>query len=391
VAQLDAELLRTLATYRAVGPTAITCYLDLDPATVPTARDVQSHVTSLLDAARRASEEISTDHDSTTQLRSDLERVESYLVTDFDRAGAHALALFVSGEDDRWSEVRLPAPVREAAHVGRTFVTAPLLEFAETDRELVVVAVGRDRGQIWRLRHGAFSALEDSSRDGQGQHDQGGWSQARYQRSRDREAVEHMRRVAEAISRHIRPGSGTLLVVACTRELRDAFQLFLDAHVKQVLIGFTEIEKQSDSEDLRPAVEQLLEARLDTERATLVAAWREELGQRSGLAAGTWDEVLSAAWDGRVGTLLADGRTAVAYECGSCGRGFLGPGRCSLDSTPLEEALGGALEVALRGTLAHDGAARFVPDDTLEDTAGAVALLRYATRPAMQDVSARLP
>src|SRR5262245_5507092 len=315
VAQLDLDLAKSLAAAHATGPTAVTCYVELDPATFPTPNELASQVTSLVTAARTAAAEAGEDHETTVSLRGDVDRIAHFLADDFDRTGANGLAVFVSAELERWEEVPLPRPVRSAVYVGRTFVITPLLEFLERDRPVVVAAVGRDRGTLWRVRSGRVEELADLGRKGQGQHDQGWWSQARYQRSRDREALDHMRRVAAGIAEHVAPGSRTLVVVASTEELRPAFELLLETHVKKALLGFTQVEEQEGALDLMPEVERMLDARLRNEREALLARWREETGQGAGLAGDLWADALAASWEGRVETIVVDGRTEPALEC----------------------------------------------------------------------------
>jgi peptide chain release factor subunit 1 len=384
VAQLDTELATSLASFRAEQPSAISCYLGLDPTIVPTASALSSHLTSLVDEAKRAVELVSEalEHDVATRLEENVARIDAFLENDLDRSETQGLALFVTGTDEIWEEVRLPRPVEDGVHIGRTFVLGPLLDALEHDRRMILVAVGRDRGTLWSLRRGVVSDLDDLTRDGQGQHDQGGWSQARYQRARDKEAVDHMRAVAGAISDRIPQGSDTLLVLAGAEEQRRAFEELLEPHVLGALIGWADVEKQEDGDALRPEAERLLDERLEAERSALLDRWREEDGQRSGRSTHTWEETMAAAWDGRIDSLLVDGRSNEAFECTSCGRGYIRPGICELDSTPLVEALGGALEVALRGTLQNGGTIRFVPGEELAETGGAAALLRYAVVPA---------
>ena len=120
-----------------------------------------------------------------------------------------------------------------------------------------------------------------------------------------------------------------------------------------------------------------IDARLRAERSSLLDRWREEHGQRGGRTSDGWDETMRAAWDGRVETLIVTGATETAFECPQCGRGSTSPGSCELDGTELEEALGGSLEVAVRGTLLHGGRVRTAAPEELGDTGPAVALLRY--------------
>ena len=368
MARVDADLLRSLAETRAETLSLVSCYCDLDPGTIPTEHELASHVTSLVgelaNAGREAAESAG--------------RISTFLQRDLDRTGAHGLALFAAGKDGP-VDVRLQGSVPDAVHVGRTFVVGPLLEFLERDRPVVVAAVDRDRGTLWQLRSGGIRELDDLSRDGQGRHDQGGWSQARYQRARAEEATRHLREVAERLDDLVPEGSETLLVVACMQDQRSAFEELLAPHVQEALIGWVEVEKQDDAGALAPAAETLLSARLRGERESLLERWREARGQRSGQATGQWAETIAAAWDGRIETLLVDGRTESAFECPQCGRGYGEPGACALDGTSLVDALGGGLELAVRGTLLHGGEVRVAASDELDaDSAGAVALLRYA-------------
>jgi peptide chain release factor subunit 1 len=370
-----ADVVRSLAVVRSEGAGCVSLYLDLDPATVPTPGDLASHVTALVDEARRRGEAWSehAGHAEAMALREDLDRTRRFLEEELDRTGAYGLALFVSGPDT-WRELRLPGAVEDAVHIGSSFVVAPLVPFVERDRDVVLAVVGRERGTIWRAGDGRVDEVEDLSRRGQGWHDQGGWSQSRYQRGLEVEAREHMRDVAEAIADLVRPGSGTLLAVACLEERRAEFEGLLVPHVRESLVGWLDYDRHADGDDFRPAIERLLDERVRDEREALLASWREEHGQSGGKASMGWAETLEAAADAAVDVLVVDGTTREAYECPSCGRGDLEPGACALDSTPLREVLGGALELAIRATLEHGGVVRVAPEAT-ED--GAVALLRF--------------
>ena len=384
MARLDEGIVRSLAAFRAERGLAVSCFLDLDPSVVPTPHELRAHVGSLVGEARRVAEEASGTlaHGDSQQLQRDVERIGSFLENELDRAGAHGIALFVSGAEDMWEEILLPRPVSDALHLGRSFVLAPLLESLERDREIVLAAVGRDRGTIWRSRGGQATVVEDRSRDGQGQHDQGGWSQSRYQRSVDREALGHMKDVAEAIGELVPQGSDTLLVVACAQEQRTTFEELLEPHVRDAMLGWADVEAHADVDAIQPHGERLLDERLASEREQLLESWREERGQRSGRAAASWEEALAAAWDGRVDSVLVDGRSREAWECPACGRGSPEAGTCVVDETRLEPARGGALELVIRGTLLHGGSVGFLPDEQLDETHGVAALLRYATVPA---------
>jgi peptide chain release factor subunit 1 len=381
MAQLD-TLARSLAVFRAERGLCISLFLDLDPSVVPTAKDLSSHVTSVVDDARRRIDDLAEalDHDRELGARQDLEGAATYFEDGFDRSGAEGFALYVSGLDGVRHEVPLPTPVDDAAQIGRAFALTPLLVPLERERELILVAVGRERGTLWRSRNGRTRLLADLTREGQGQHDQGGWSQARFQRSIEREAVDHFRDVADYLEETIQPGSETLLVVACVEEQRTTFEELLAQHVREALLGWTTIEAHAGEEALEPEAERLLEKRLSAECEALLDRWREARahGDR---ASGSWAEAVEAAADAAIDTALVDGRNRPAWVCPTCDRGSVEPGDCPIDGTKLEEEPGGALELVVRGTLAHGGYVRRVDEAALRETEGVAGLLRFAVTP----------
>lgn len=378
MAVLNEDYARSLAAFRPERGLCVSMFLGLDPHVVPTAAELDSHVSSLLKKAREAAESVpeTIDRDRIQGVRKDVERIEEYL-HGLDRSGALGLALYASGLDDVWNEVRLSSSVEDSVHVSRTFMLAPLLASLERDRVLVLAAVGRDRGTLWRSRSGRIEPVTDLSRNGQGRHDQGGWSQARYQRSREREATDHLRGVAEAVGELIPQGSETLLVAACSEEQQPIFHALLAPHVQDALLGWASMEAHAGEDTLQSEAARLLDARLEAERKTILERWREERGQ-GGRAAEDWEDTIAAAWDGRIDTVVVDGRTQTAWECPRCGRGSAAPGACVLDGTRLEEAPNGALELLLHGTLVHGGHVRLASETELDDVLHVAALLRYS-------------
>jgi peptide chain release factor subunit 1 len=287
VERLDLDLVRSLAGVRAERA-AVSCYLGLDPSVVPNDRALATHVTSLVDQARAAG-----------VSDADAGRIERSL-SELDRDGIAGVGLFFADAPGRSYEVALAQSVEDEVHVERSFVLAPLLAQLEHGRDVVLVAVGRDRGSMWLVRDGHPLDWDELSRDGQSQHDQGGWSQARYARARDKEALDHMREVAARIATAIPQGSPRLLAVACLEEQRSSFEELLEPPAQEALIGWIDFEAHADADDLLPAVERLLDERIAREQNALVERWREERGQRTGRATDSWDATLAAAADGGV-------------------------------------------------------------------------------------------
>ena len=97
--------------------------------------------------------------------------------------------------------------------MGSGLHVAPLVSLVGRGEGALVVAVSRERGQIFRLRAGSLEELEDLSEEQPRRHDQGGWSQARYQRHIDNLALEHLRAVADRLDAIVRRERGLRVIV----------------------------------------------------------------------------------------------------------------------------------------------------------------------------------
>ena len=194
------SLLRELAGFRAEKGCAISLYLNLDPSDVPTAGDAQTRMNSMLHAADRTDRTDLT-HEQRMGLKADFERIAQWFDDDFERDGSQGLAVFAAGLDNSWRTLALPAPVDDRAKVGRDFFLAPLAPLIGRADGTIVAVVSREEGQLYRLRGGRLEEIAEHYDETPGQHDQGGWSQARYQRHIEKLVHEHLKGVAEELDR----------------------------------------------------------------------------------------------------------------------------------------------------------------------------------------------
>ena len=198
--------LRELAGFQAEKGCAISLYVDLDPSITPTAGDADARVSSLLaEGERRAeAESRSMTHEQRVALKNDFARIRDFFENDFDRDGARGLAVFTASLDNVWRPRTLIESVPDGVRVGREFHLAPLVPLVGRGEGALVAVVGRERGELYRLRAGRLDEIADRSDEVPGKHDQGGWSQSRYQRHIEKLVGEHLREVAEELDRRVR-------------------------------------------------------------------------------------------------------------------------------------------------------------------------------------------
>jgi peptide chain release factor subunit 1 len=372
------ETLRQLAEFRAGQGCAISMYMNLDPSLTPTAGDAKTRVNSLVDELKaHYADQGTLTHDQREGLRTDSERIHRWFETDFDRDGARAVGVFCSGLDNLWRTLALPEAVDDAVHLGRELLLTPLVPLVGRSDGAIVAVVSREQGRLYRLRAGRLEEVADLSEDTPGQHDQGGWSQARFERHIEKLVSEHVKSVAGEIGQQARRQRAARLVIFCPQEMRGEFESALPADVRDAVVGWAQAEAHAGAAELFEAALPLLEQAHAEEEAELVERWREEAG-RNGRATSGWAGSLEAASDARVDVLLfSNGVSHEAWQCPSCGRVGAEGGSCPLDGTELDRRSNG-LDLAVHQTLVHGGAVRALRTrQDLDPVEGIGALLRF--------------
>jgi peptide chain release factor subunit 1 len=373
------DTLRQLAGFRAEKGCAISLYVDLDPSVSPTAADAATRVNSLLDEGAKSDGASRGDltHDQKQQLRADFDRIRDFFAEDFDRDGAHGFALFCAGLDNLWQPIPVSESVSDGVKVGRELHLSPLVPLVGRGEGAVVAMVTREQGRLYLLRGGRLDEVADLFEDLPRRHDQGGWSQARFQRHVDELARDHLKTVAEELDRQLRRLRFPQAVVICPDEMKSEFSDMLAGDARNAVVGWTTAEAHASAADLLEAALPVLEENRQRREADAVERWREEAG-RNGRASSGWEQTLEAASDARVDCLLFDeGVNHPAAQCPACGRVSLNAGRCPLDGTQMEPKEDG-LDLAVHQVLANGGnvlALRHSPD--LQPVGGIGALLRY--------------
>ena len=373
------EGLRELADFRAEKGCAISLYVDLDPSIVPTAGDADTRFNSLLSEAERSTgaKDGGLTHDQRGGLKADFERIREYFENDFDRDGAHGLVLFSAGLDNVWRPRALIDSVPDRVRVGRDFHLAPLVPLVGRGEGAIVAVVGRERGELFRLHSGRLEEIVDKTEEVPGKHDQGGWSQARFQRHIEKIVGEHLREVAGSLDNLVRGMSLPKVIIVATEETRAEFEELLSKQAQEAVVGWTSAEAHAQAPELLELTSPILEEARVKEEAELIERWREQAGRGERAASG-WEETLEAASDERVEALLyQDGAEHEAAQCPACGRLSVAAGPCPLDGTQMERRDEG-LDLAVRQVIAHSGIAHAITTHRdLDPVEGIGALLRY--------------
>jgi peptide chain release factor subunit 1 len=370
----DRDQLRSLAELRLDRPVVLSLYLNLDPSQFATPPARKTAVRSLVDEAeRRLREGNGLSDEDKVALQSSLQRATAFLENELPSDGAHGLALFASEPSDLFKALKLPRSVPNRVAIGHSPLVGPLARLARRERWCVALVNRRD-ARILRGSPDGLREVQQIHDDVSGQHDQGGWSQARFQRGIEKEKDDHLRETGEALMRHFKRQPFEKLIVGGPREVVIDFEQKLHHYLRDRLAGRVEVDVERSNPDqvldaARPLIDELEHGR---EREAL-----EKLGERG--ACGL-DDVLPPLNERRVELLILDeqfgGVTGV--QCPGCGWLGLEGDACPADGSALV-ALDDLTEAMIELSVQQSADLLAVHHErsALENHGGAAALLRF--------------
>lgn len=377
---IDEATLRRLAAYESDEAPVLSLYLDLGGSAFALADARATAARSLIDEAhRRIEANQSLSHRARTLGLEAIERARDWLEGPaFSPQGAQAIAVFSAGGDGLFEVLKLPRPVPSEVIVGRKPFVEPLVDMTRGGGWCILLA-SREAARVFR---GSIHRLDEVASIGEhparGQHDQGGLSQARYERSVEKDAEDHLKQTAELLFRRFKRAPFDRLVLGMNPELAPRLEQRLHPDMRRRMVGRIDIDAEHSSADevlaaARPIMDR--EDRLAEEEA--IARLRERVS--NGRAAAGLDDVLAALTERRVETLLLDdGLSATGSLCPRCG--WLGPadvGACPADGTETERR-DDIADLAIDRALAQS-ASVLVPRSAggVSDLGGIAAILRF--------------
>lgn len=305
---------------------------------------------------------------------------------------SHGLAVFLDGVGERHHKVPFPLPERVV--VGPGFHVKPLLPVLAADGAFLVLTITADGVRLFEASR--FAIAEDEGADlpeglaevmGQPDYENPlqagpanrpnvtgpvvtkaqvyGDSPEEWRKGR---LVEYIRRVAAALQAHLASDPVPVVLVA-DAENGGHFQKV--AALGPLLAGVVETNPEAmDEAALHEAAYALVRPRFEADREEAVERFAALFGRGDERAATGTEEVVRAAHQGRVDTLLlAKGETVWGRYDETSGRVETGDASAGTGEELLDAA-------AVR-TLRHGGAVHVLPREEMPDDAPVAAILRY--------------
>lgn len=375
---VDKKRLRELAGLRVTGEKVLSVYISLDPGQYPTARERQAEVHSLLDrGAKQARDDESLSHAARRQVETDIARLRRYFDDEFSAKHARGVAVFCAGAEGLFEVIKLPRPVESEVVIGDAPFIEPLTAF-DGDDGYSVVLVGRRSARIFVGAPDQIREVAGRTDDVHGRHDQGGWSQARFQRGIDKEAHDHLKNTADLLFEQYKRGLVRRLVIGAHEEIYNEVRDSLHPYLRERIAGRVDVDIENASpSDVRHLVAPLIEADRRKRERRLLDQLAAEVG-KDGRGCHGVEETLAALNEGRVETLLVQDAFRVGGgSCPECGLLGGGTGTCPVDGAALETTED-VVELAVETALSQSSDVLFVCyHDDLKPLGSIGAILRF--------------
>src|SRR5215213_5814349 len=253
--------LRRLAELRPERGRVLSIFFNLDPSEFATPAARATEVNSVITAAaHKVDEAEGLEHDERAALRQDVERIRQVLEgSDIASNGTHGLAVYACGPADLLEIVRLPHPIESRAVLDDHPCVEPLVR-GGSDERWCVLLVNRKTARIFLGEATGLQEIDHIEGDTHRQHDQGGWSQARFQRSVEQEKLNHLGEALDTLFARFKRRPFDHLVVGAPDELVGEVESRLHPYLQRRLAGRLGIDvENSTPADVQAAAGQVVE------------------------------------------------------------------------------------------------------------------------------------
>lgn len=315
------EQLDRLAQFEQAPYPVVSLYLNTQAD--QTGRDrYQGFVKNELKARSRTYPDGSPERDS---LDRDMERIATYLDTEL-QASANGVAIFACSAGELFEAVQLTAPIAEHwLSIGDAPHLYPLARLESQYPRYAAVVADTNTARIL-----VFAAAElVSQREVKGmktrRSQQGGWSQARFQRHVSNYHLQHMKEIVDALDRIVQQEGITQVFFAGDEVVLPLFREQLPKHLAEKVVDHLRLDKSSTVSDILSAtMESMQRLNEQTDREKVDAAVD---GYRSGglgtvgpertldaLVKGQVDELLITASLGGIQALIPGASQAASLD-----------------------------------------------------------------------------
>jgi peptide chain release factor subunit 1 len=277
---IDSKRLRELAGMRAEGHKFLSLYLNLDPSEFPTPKHRSTEFNSLMDSVERVGREDNLTHEQKAALKQDIGRLRAWWDSEFDASGKRGVAVFACSGIDLFEVHGLARPIPSEVTIDDSPFIEPLTAMPGGDGYAVLLT----SRQVARILAGGRDGMREVASivdDVHGWHDQGGWSQARFQRGILKEAQDHLKHANDEVFKLFQRGRVQRLIIGSPQELRGEVEQNLHSYLRERIAGWIDIDVRSSPSDVAKESLAIIDSDEEQHEREWLDRLKSELGRNS--------------------------------------------------------------------------------------------------------------
>jgi peptide subunit release factor 1 (eRF1) len=241
-------------------------------------------------------------HEQKVELKQDIERIRSWWDNEFDASGKRGVAVFSCGGVGLFEVHGLARPIPSEVTIDDSPFIEPLTAMPGGDGYAVLLT----SRQVARILAGGRDGMREVASivdDVHRWHDQGGWSQARYQRGILKEAQDHLKHANDEVFKLFQRGRVQRLIIGSPQELRGEVEQNLHSYLRERIAGWIDIDVRSSPSEVAKESLAIIDSDEEQHERSWLDRLKSELGRNSRGASGL-PATLEALNERRVEALL---------------------------------------------------------------------------------------
>lgn len=297
---LSREELKEIAKMQAGDAFFVSLYLNVNPMT-NIKNNYVIHVKNMLkDTAEKLDKIV------LKKVNSDLEKIESYIITN-KRAFKKGLAILSSSEKNYWKEFQLSVPVKNEIIVDRAPYIKPLLDILDNYQRYALLLVDRESARLFIVHLGEIEEYSEvHTEDVPGKHKKGGWfalSEKSYERHTDYHVGLHLKDVVKQLETFLSHEYVGRLIIGGSEETIKKVKAMLPQTVADKIIGTFQAEMFAKSNEILEKARPVLQAFEKKKEAETVNDLLTRSMKNENAVIGI-EDVLNALQEGRIMKLI---------------------------------------------------------------------------------------
>jgi len=270
---------------------------------------------------KKAKKIVRDDEEIRKSLQSDSEKIQRYIDGVIQRTfdeGVNGIAIFACSGIDTFIIFRSSIPFRNQFTVSSRPSLRQLVQISDEYRTAIAVMVDTDRAKIFEMSLGEIHSESQIESYVPGRHEQGGWSQMRFQRHIREHMHQHHKGVAEQLVKLFDDERCDNIVLIGQEHILATFRALLPERVREKIKGELSAEFEEESSSLAQKVIEYLHGEYLKTEDSIIEGLLETALARGAAIVGLRDTI-EAINRGQVHRLILDkDLKRQGWQCTKC-------------------------------------------------------------------------